>query len=83
MADFLPYLINGFFIFIVVWWLVIFTVLPQGVQREDNPEAGHSTGAPKKTDLKRKIKRTTLIAFVITVLIMLALNTGLITLPAA
>jgi predicted secreted protein len=53
-------------IFIVVWWLVLFTTLPFGVRNAD--EAGEEvvqgteTGAPVKHMIGRKILATTLIA---------------------
>ena len=57
--------IGSFFIYIVVWWVVLFAVLPWGVQREENPELGHDPGAPAVTHLKKKLIATTLITFVL------------------
>ena len=57
--------IGAFFIYIVVWWVVLFAVLPWGVQREENPELGHDPGAPAVTHLKKKLIATTLITFVL------------------
>jgi predicted secreted protein len=57
--------IGSIFIYIVVWWVVLFAVLPWGVKREENPEPGHDPGAPAVTHLKRKLIATTLITFVL------------------
>ena len=57
--------IGSFFIYIVVWWVVLFAVLPWGVQREENPELGHDPGAPAVTHLKKKLIATTLITFML------------------
>ena len=42
------------FVFIVVWWLALFVVLPLGVRRAENPEPGHEAGAPENPRLWRK-----------------------------
>lgn len=52
-------------IFIVIWWLVLFMVLPFGVRRTETPEAGHDPGAPAKPMLWRKAGVTTGIALVL------------------
>jgi predicted secreted protein len=57
--------IGSVFVYIVVWWVVLFAVLPWGVQRQENPEPGHDPGAPRVTHLKAKLLVTTLITFVI------------------
>ena len=57
--------IGSIFIFIVVWWVVLFSVLPWGVRREEHPEIGHDPGAPAVTHLKKKLIVTTAITFVI------------------
>jgi predicted secreted protein len=57
--------IGSIFVYIVVWWVVLFAVLPWGVQRQENPEPGHDPGAPRVTNLKKKLLITTLITFVI------------------
>ena len=49
----------------MVWWVVLFAVLPWGVQRQENPEPGHAPGAPRVTHLKKKLLITTAITFVI------------------
>ena len=52
-------------VYFVVWWVVLFAVLPWGVRREENPEIGHDPGAPAVSHLKRKLGITTLITFVL------------------
>lgn len=48
--------------YVVIWWLVIFAVLPFGVRRADAPEAGHDAGAPVDPRLKLKAAVTTVVA---------------------
>lgn len=57
--------LGSFFIYLVLWWVVLFMVLPWGVRRQDAPEPGHDPGAPHVTHLKRKLIATTLITLVI------------------
>ena len=38
--------ITGVVVYFLIWWLVLFAVLPWGVQREENPQPGHDPGAP-------------------------------------
>jgi len=56
---------NGIIVFFCVWWVVLFTVLPWGVRRVENPEPGHEPGAPEKPMLWRKLMVTTLLAVVV------------------
>jgi predicted secreted protein len=56
---------GGIVIFVIVWWMVLFTVLPWGIRREESPEDGHEPGAPANPRLWLKAGITTLIACVI------------------
>jgi predicted secreted protein len=57
--------IGSIFIYIVVWWVVLFAVLPWGVKRNEHPEVGHDPGAPAVTHLKQKLVATSLITLVL------------------
>ena len=52
-------------VFIIIWWLLLFMVLPWGVRRTENPEEGHDPGAPARPMLARKLAITTGIAIVL------------------
>jgi predicted secreted protein len=59
-------------LFFIIWWLVLFAVLPLGVRNpheagEDAP-AGSDPGAPVKPMLARKLLITTAVAFPVTAL---------------
>ncbi len=54
-----------FFIFLIIWWLALFAVLPWGVRRTEIPEAGHDPGAPAHPMLVKKAVATTAIALII------------------
>ena len=57
--------LGAFFVYMVLWWVVLFMVLPFGVKRQESPEAGHDPGAPVVTHLRRKLIATTLVTLVI------------------
>jgi predicted secreted protein len=59
---------TAFLVFAVIWWTVIFAILPLGVRRTDDPVRGTDRGAPERPDLKRKAMITTAIAAVFWVL---------------
>lgn len=62
---------SGIMVFVVVWWVVLFAVLPWGVKVPDDPVPGHATSAPEQPMLARKMLVTTGITAVIWVLVWL------------
>ncbi|MEO8559601.1 MAG: DUF1467 family protein [Rhodospirillales bacterium] len=56
---------TGLVVYAVIWWTILFAVLPWGVRTPENPEAGHDPGAPLKANIGRKFLWTTLVAAVI------------------
>lgn len=58
-------LFTGVIVYIMIWWIVIFAVLPWGVKPLDNPNVGEVNSAPEKPDLKKKFLITSLISLVI------------------
>ena len=56
-------------IFVVIWWLVLFTVLPFGVQKDDEIVRGNDPGAPKNPMLKKKIILTSAISFFLSIIV--------------
>ena len=55
----------GIMVYVVLWWIVLFTVLPWGAEPPANPQPGHATSAPEKPRLLLKFAVTTVIAAVI------------------
>ena len=66
--------LSGILVYLVVWWLVIFMVLPWGVKPPDNPGPGHATSAPDQPMLWRKTAITSVITAVVWVIIYLAVE---------
>jgi len=56
-------------IYVIVWWMVLFMVLPFGVRKVDTPEPGHERGAPARPRLVLKALVTSLIAAAVTVIV--------------
>ena len=57
--------VSAVVVFIVIWWLILFMVLPFGVRRTEDPEEGHDHGAPAQPMLWRKVAATTAITLVL------------------
>jgi predicted secreted protein len=56
---------SQFAIFLLIWFVVLFAVLPWGVRQQNNPEPGHDPGAPVQPMLWRKAAWTTAISLII------------------
>lgn len=71
---------TGTAIYIVLWWLVIFVVLPFGVRppNADEMENGQEPGAPVKPMMWRKVAITTVITAVLWLIIYFIVMSGLI-----
>jgi predicted secreted protein len=48
--------------YVVIWWIVLFAVLPFGVKPAREGELGHDAGAPQKPHLLAKAAATTVLA---------------------
>lgn len=54
-------LVSGSMVFFVIWWIVLFAVLPFGIDTDETPPKGFATGTPKNPNLKIKFLITTAI----------------------
>lgn len=72
-----------FAIYIVCWWVVLFTVLPLGMskQTETPPTDGSQWGAPADPQLKKKFITTTWVSVIVWAFVMLLVFTGWLPLP--
>ena len=59
---------------VVIWWLVLFMVLPFGVQKDNEIVRGNDPGAPKNPMLKRKIIVTSIISFFLSIIVSVIKN---------
>lgn len=58
-------IVSGIVTFIIIWWLVFFTVLPHGNRPPVEVEEGMEPGAPERPRLWRKAGITTIIAVIL------------------
>jgi len=70
--------LNGLFVYAILWWLVLFMVLPWGVRSPKTLEEGHMPGAPEKPHMWKKVAATTAIATVFWLIIHFLVESDLI-----
>lgn len=58
-------LFEAFVVYVVLWWVVLFTILPLKVKPLDKPQKGHAESAPAHPRLGFKFLLTSAIAFVL------------------
>jgi len=56
---------TGLMVYVVIWWTILFAVLPIGVRRAEKPGLGQDHGAPERPQLLRKAIITSLVAAVL------------------
>ena len=61
--------ISGIIVFVIIWWLVLFMVLPFGVRTAEEanmePEPGHAPSAPISPHIGLKFAVTTAVTVVL------------------
>lgn len=71
-------LLTAFFVYLLIWWLTLFTVLPIGVQRHEEEGKGYDAGAPAQAKLGKKLILNTAISAVILGIIQVLVVTGVL-----
>ena len=61
-------LFNGIIVFAVIWWIVLFMVLPLWVTNTDQAQSGNEEGAPDNSRILLKFLVTTIITIIIWVI---------------
>ena len=72
--------ISGIFVYFLIWWVVLFAVLPWGVHVPDNPEPGHAASAPSNPRMGLKVIATTVVSAIVWVAVWYLLSSGWISL---
>jgi predicted secreted protein len=57
--------LSGVVVFMIIWWTVIFAVLPWGNARAEQTQAGNEPGAPANPRIVKKMLITTGITIVL------------------
>lgn len=67
----------GIAAYVIIWWIIVFAVLPFGVRPAPEDDPGHAAGAPANPRLPLKVAVTTVIAAIVWLLVYWAVNAGL------
>ncbi|MGH6896642.1 MAG: DUF1467 family protein [Geminicoccaceae bacterium] len=65
-------------VFAIVWWLILFMVLPFGAAPPDVVEPGMAPSAPAKPRIVVKLAITTVLAVAVTGLVVWSIDSGLV-----
>lgn len=73
---------SGFVTFVLIWWLVLFMVLPWGIKTvgHDDVMRGHDAGAPQQSRIGLKLAVTTVVTAVLWVAVYFIIDSGVISL---
>ncbi len=55
-------IVTGIVVYILVWWISLFIILPIGIRTEEKPNKGMAWGHPKPFSLKRKLLFSTIVS---------------------
>lgn len=55
---------SGILVYVVLWWITLFAILPLWVTQTQSAVGGNEPGAPQNAFMKRKILITSAIAFI-------------------
>jgi predicted secreted protein len=58
-------IVNGIVLYVIIWWVVIFAVLPWGIRPADSGDPSAEFGAPKNPVIWKRALWTSLVAAVI------------------
>ena len=57
--------VTGIIVYVLVWWVTLFTVLPLWVTPAEPDDPGHAAGAPQRPRLLLKMAITTVVSALI------------------
>ena len=70
--------VQGIVAYVVIWWMVVFAVLPFGIRPVEEGDIGHAAGAPANPRLWFKAGVTTVIAAVLCLGLFLLVNSDVV-----
>jgi predicted secreted protein len=76
-------LVTAFAIYFIIWWVILFAVLPWGIRSQEESGSvvpGSDPGAPSRARFWRPLIWTTIVASVIFALCVVVYSYGLVTL---
>lgn len=66
--------VTGIIVYVLVWWITLFAVLPLWVTPAEPDDPGHAAGAPQRPRLLLKMAITTVVSALIWVAIYLVVR---------
>ena len=66
-------------VYVCLWWVVLFALLPVGVRPAERQEPGHDAGAPTNPRLPLKLAATTAISAVLWLAVWAIIQSGIFT----
>lgn len=73
-------LVSGIVVYTMIWWIVLFMILPWGAHPEESVRQGNASSAPKNPRLLLKFLLTTIISTLLWALVHFSLTEKLISL---
>ena len=70
---------TGIMTYIIIWWMVLFAILPWGNRPPQDPDSGHATSAPEKPRLIVKFGVTTVVATMVFAMVAWLIESDMIT----
>ena len=72
--------VSGIAVYLILWWLVLFLVLPWGVQpvADEDVKKGHASSAPRRPRMLLKAAVTSVIAAVLWLVVDWVIQSGAI-----
>ena len=70
--------VEGIVLYVILWWLTLFAVLPWGVHVPDKQESGHADSAPSRPRMGLKVAVTSAVAAVLWVIVYFMIDAGVV-----
>ena len=70
-------IVSGVVVYILLWWWVLFMVLPFGAKAPEQIETGHASSAPERPRMMLKLAATTAISAGLFVVVYLVISSGI------
>jgi len=67
-------LLDFLVIYLILWWLIFFVILPFGIERDQDVRFGNDPGAPKNSLIKKKAIISSFITLILTLGIIVIKN---------
>lgn len=70
-------IVSGVVVYVLLWWWVLFMVLPFGAKAPEQVEEGHATSAPAKPRMMLKLIITTALSAILFIFVYLIIASNI------